>query len=495
MNEPLFFRIVLGLGLISGWARAEPLAESQVVAETLGHNPAYAAQAAQLAQAVASLHSAEARYDPTLTLDAGVTRSKNPSLSVSGTLTSTQTLFSANAALRKQLIGGAQFTFSLGTSWQQAQTPFASNGAGTAISTSTVATTGPGYGLVAKAAVSLPLLRGSGTEVGLAAQREAEGTRTATAATRDRSASELVRDTMTAYWELWYATTAVTIQRQARDTARRQRDEAAARRDTGSAAPADVFSFETSLSQAEELLVQAEADERARAAELGRLLGRRTSTDLTASTEPPAPAALDGDLTAEVLAHSPEIAERRADVDLATVRARTAADSFRPRLDLDAYAQAQGLGNRDAGAAVGQFAGLDAVSLYVGLTYELPLQDRRRQAESERAQQSIVIARQSLESTRQKLIADLDTRQEKASSSRRRIDLAGATLAVARASLLAEQERFRTGSSTPLAVIQAQDQVRAADLRLARARVDLAAAHLGLLHVTGRLLSSVRPTD
>lgn len=498
MNKNLTALLALGLGALTpANARAEALTEADVVSEALARNPAYAATAAQLSSTIAALRSAEARYDPTLTLDAGANRLRNPSLSLtSGTVTSTQSSYSANANLRKQLVGGAQLTFSLGSTWQKVETPFVNNGAGTTtLQTPTVVTTGPGYSLLAKAAVTLPLLRGSGSDVGLAAQREAESARTSAAAARDRGASELIRDTLTAYWELWYASSAVTIQRTARDTARRQRDEAAARRDTGSLAPADVFSLETTLASAEESLAAAEADERARAAEVARLLGRRTSAALEARTEPPAPAPLEGDLTEEVLASSPEMTERRAEVDLAVVRARTAADAYRQRLDLDAYAQAQGLGNRDLGAASGQFAGLEAVSVHVGLTYEIPLRDRRREAENERAQQATLVARHGLESARQRLLADLDTRRERVKSSRRRIELAEATVVVARATLHAEQERFRTGSSTALSVIQAQDQARAAELRLARARVDLASAHVGLLHLTGRLLrSSGHPT-
>ena len=171
MNKTLTALLLLGLGALARPAHAEALAEADVVAEALASNPAYAATAAQLAQSVAALHSAEARYDPALILDAGVTRTRNPSLSLSsGTVTSTQTLYSANANLRKQLVGGAQFTLTLGSTWQKVETPFVNNGAGTTtLQTPTVVTTGPGYSLVAKAAVVLPLLRGAGRDVGLAA--------------------------------------------------------------------------------------------------------------------------------------------------------------------------------------------------------------------------------------------------------------------------------------------------------------------------------------
>ena len=110
--------------------------------------------------------------------------------------------------------------------------------------------------------------------------------------------------------------------------------------------------------------------------------------------------------------------------------------------------------------------------------------------ETDRQQQAIVAARHNLESVRQQLLATLDTQREKHASARRRIELAEATVAVARSSLSAEEARLRTGSSTALAVLVAQDQLRSASLRLARARVDLASSHLALLHLTGRLLGA-----
>lgn len=491
MNKLL---VALGVTLVlaPSSARAEPLSEQSLAGLALAQNPAYAATAAQVAQALASLHSAQARYDSSLTLDAGATRTRTPSLSVAGgVLTSTQLVFNSDAILRKKLVVGTEFTLTVGATWQRIETPFVNNGAGTvSVTTPTLLTTGPGYALLAKAAVVHPLLRGSGRDVGLAAEREARSSRAASIATRERTASELLRDALSAYWELWYADAALTIQRSARDTSKRQRDEAAARRDTGSLAPADVYTFETELAQAEESLVQAETEVRARAAEVARLIGRRSAADLHAEDEPPSPGELEGDLVAEVMAASPELAERRAELTLAEIRARTADDSYRSRLDLDAYAQLQGLGNRDAGAAVSQFTGLDAFSVHVGLTYELPLQDRRRKAEADRAQQSVLAARHALEASTQRLLAQLDSGREKLLGARRRASLAASTVTVARASVTAEEARFRTGSSTPIAVVRAQDQLRSSELRLARARVDLASQHVSLLHLTGRLLRS-----
>jgi outer membrane protein TolC len=64
---------------------------------------------------------------------------------------------------------------------------------------------GPGYGFDLTLTATQSFLRGFGSDVGRAEQRNAEAALAAAEATRDRRATELVRDTLQAYAELWYA--------------------------------------------------------------------------------------------------------------------------------------------------------------------------------------------------------------------------------------------------------------------------------------------------
>lgn len=469
-------------------ANAETLSAREAVAAAYANNPTYAAQAAQLAQTVAQVTSASAQFDPSLILDAGATRSRNPSLAATGGVTtSTADQLSANAMLKKKLVWGTELSASIGTSYQRTRSPFTFGAQANGASTSLLQL-GPGYSFYGKLAVTQPLLRGAGSEIGLAPWREAMASQKVSEVAQDKAASELARDVLNAYWELWYAGSASGIQRSARQTSQQQRDEAAARRDTGSLAPADVLAFETQLATAEESLVQAENDEKARGYELARLLGRQGTEDpLVASGEPPDPSELSGDLQAQALEASDEVRQRRADLELAEIRARTADDNYRSRLDLDAYVQAQGLGNGEPWPGIEQMGGLGAVSAHVGLTYELPLDDRKRKAEAEKARLAVISAQRTLEATQQRVLTDVASGRDKLTTARKRVQLATSTRDAAKAQADAEQARYRTGSSTPLQVVQAQDQLRSAELRLARARVDLAEAHVLLLHLTGRL--------
>lgn len=481
-------------------AGAETLKAKDVLSLAMRRNPQFAAVVSDVAQARAAVASEEARYDPTLVMTLGVTHTQTPNLTNVGVNIGTSDIVQGDATFTKKLSFGTELSASVGVTWTQTAMPLflgmaGSQGTGASASpTPVVLTLGPGYLGSVKLGATQPLLRGAGPTVVLAQLRQAEVQRSAAELTRDRQASTLARDLLTAYWELWYASTAIEVDRIARDTALRQRDEADARRETGSLAPADVLTFETQLATKEETLRQAELERRLRANELARLMGDEDPTGVDVAEEPPSDAELGelgGDLQKRAVEQSPELREQEANVKLAEVKEQAAADSYRSRLDLDAYVQAQGLGNNDIPAALRQLAGLGVLSAHAGLTYELPLSSDRLTAERARAFAATDGARHLRASTRQTLRADVDTAIQKRQVAKDRVRLAERTVDVATRQLEAEQARFASGSGTALEVIQAQDQVQGARLRFARARADLLQAHFSLSHLVGALVPAV----
>ena len=85
------------------------------------------------------------------------------------------------------------------------------------------------HGVVGRAAVIQPLMRGFGTTVGEVGLRSARVSRTIAEKNHRRLTSQLVRDVLGAYWELWFATESVQIEQAALDLAKRQEEEANAR--------------------------------------------------------------------------------------------------------------------------------------------------------------------------------------------------------------------------------------------------------------------------
>jgi len=476
-------------------ATRRPLLEPEVVAAVLADNPTVKAALSDCSSAALEVTAEEARYGAVLAADTTYTRAASPALSPpSSVATSTTDTFETGEELRKHLVWGTDLTLRVDESVQSSRQVLVLPASLTGNSGPLAINTGPGYGGYVKFSVAQPLLRGAGRNVAQADLRAARINQTAAEITRDRTASEVLRDALTAYWESWYSTAAVDIQWRARNTARAQRDDANLRIQTGSLAPADGLTFETQLASREEDVVNAQAELQRRAADLVRLLGHGEQHDPGAvplDATPPTPSELDGDLRKDALAASPDIRSLLAQVELARVQAQTAGDALRPRLDLSGYLEAQGLGYANVGPAFTQMGTLGAVSAYVNLTFELPLDDRRHRAERNRAELAIETAFNKLEQTRQKILADVDTARAAVASARRRVELARQTLAVAKRQLVAEQARYGTGGSTALQVLQAGDAVRSAELRVARAETDLVQNHLVLLHLTGQLIAEV----
>jgi outer membrane protein TolC len=321
--------------------------------------------------------------------------------------------------------------------------------------------------------------------------RQARITRTSTEHTRDRVASEVLRDVLSAYWELWYADSAVAIQVQSQAVAAAQRDDARARSESGSLAPADVLTFDTQVATRDEDLVDAQTTRAQRAHELSRLLGTNEHEGFTGelSDEPLSAQAFARDTTEQrALAQSAQIQEQISAVELARVQQKTADDPQKPRLDLDTNIQTQGLGNRSVSDAANQFIGGNVISGLVTLTYEAPLRDRVRRAEAAKARLATEVAEEQLRQLRQQVLSDVRTALDRGAAGQQKVELAERTSGIAERQLYAEQTRYRSGSSTAVAVLEAEDKVRSAKLRLARARADLAQSALTIEHLTGDLL-------
>ncbi len=184
-------------------------------------------------------------------------------------------------------------------------------------------------------------------------------------------------------------------------------------------------------------------------------------------------------------------ARKQLETELAIVKdqLKIAGDPLRPRLDLDAYVQAQGLGNRRVPPAFEQVGQLDAVSAHVGLTFEMPLTDTRRSSQIQAAQFAAHVAEKQLEENDLAIRSSVASALASRRAAREKLELASRTEKIARAQTEAERARFLAGGSIAITVQQAEDSYRQAQLRVQRARVDLVLADLSLTELRGQLLA------
>jgi outer membrane protein len=184
-------------------------------------------------------------------------------------------------------------------------------------------------------------------------------------------------------------------------------------------------------------------------------------------------------------------ARKQLQTQLAIVKdqLKIAGDPLRPRLDLDAYVQAQGLGNQRVPPAFEQFGQMDAVSAHVGLTFEMPLTDTRRSSQIQAAQLAAHVAEKQLQENELALRSSVASAIAQRRAAREKLELARQTEKIAREQAEAERARFLAGGSIAITVQQAEDSYRQAQLRVQRARIDLVLADIALAELRGQLLT------
>jgi outer membrane protein len=350
------------------------------------------------------------------------------------------------------------------------------------------------YGLAARLSVTQPLLRGAGRTVNEATLRQARAAQEIARLSASKAASALARDTLVAYWELWYAARALEIDGRARDEAVLALEETRAKIQKGAAAPVDALQYETNVATLEETVVAAAAVKRQLAVQLGVLIGRtegaaRLEADPNEAPQEPALSATPDQVLRAALADSPDVRQSAASVAAAEEGARTAGEAMRQRLDLVGWIGAQTLGVDAVSPAFEQLGQGPAYSAYVGLVWELPLGDTRKDAQRASARLGVEIARQQLDATGAQVRADVAVSLDAIDSARQKVALAEQTLEAARKQAEAERQRYALGASIYIVVRDAEEAQRQAELRVVRARVELVEAQVKLDHVTGTLLA------
>jgi outer membrane protein TolC len=453
---------------------AQPIDARTAVRRALTANPSLAAAYLGVAQAGQDVLAEEGRYPYVFQADVGHTRGASPRLLPNDDVTtSTSRSYTVGTALRR--------TFPFGTTAEvRLEGERFENDVG-------LTGFGDGYGATARATVTHPLLRGAGTKVGEAGLRAAQQSRSGANHTRRRAVSELTRDVLFAYWELWYSDESVRIEQAAIELARAQEIQAEEQQSHGALAPADVFVFQTRVASLEETMAATLVQREQRSLELNRLMGvtPTSAPELFASETPiPGDSPSVRDVEVALRTGSVELAELEAQVKLARIRAETAGEASRARLDLEGFVQTYGESQKPLVAA--RRAGeLEWLTVHVGAVFELPLDSSRRTAEKQSALIGVRIAEQNLKAARDGLAADAVLIVRQARAAEERVSLAARTVAVAEKAHEAARARFELGGGIALQVQQAEEELRRARLSLARMRVELVQAQVAMLHLTG----------
>jgi outer membrane protein len=501
MSKWLALLLVLTLPSL---ASAQQMTPTDAIEAALGAYPGYQAAAIQVRRSRDHVRAEEAHYQLVLHLEGNGNLGSQPFLTSSGSFLGmpVQSSLIYPYAERINLIAELQRAFDTGTLIALRTTGYRSFSQSSFGGTANIGTTGPGYGLDVSLTVTQPFLRGFGADVGAADLHAARIDLQAQQAARDRRASELVRDVLQNYAELWYAQQSVGINGASRDLAQRLQTDAEGRVEVGTLAPADVLSFATRVASMEEAVALSEVERRSRALALATLLsgageaarsiGTGTGMDTAVADLPIVSAPpTDSEAVSLAMSRSPQIAQLQAQIEAARQAAQIATQAIMPRLDAQAQVAFHGLGRDDVGAAFQQVGTITAVTALFSLIYETPLEDTRLHAEEERASLAIDAAEATLAEARLTITQQVEVLVQQRQAARRRIELAEGTAEIAHRTVEAAEARVQIGSAQVQQLLDAQEQERAAQLRLARARTDLVVADTTLASLTGRLLDDV----
>lgn len=468
------------------------LLPGQALELAFGLNPSYQAILTNARRAALVLRGEDGRFGPTFTAGIDYARATSTSLSQQqGVLRGESDSVNGQVGINQRFPWGMSVAadLSLVVDRREVVSPIIRE----------PISTGPGYGINLRVVVVQSLMRGFGDEIGLAQEELAELNVETVNLGEKRAASELARDTLNAYWELWYARKAVTLQSEALAVTERNFNEARERVRAGEIAEQSILPIETDLANLAESLLAAQSDVRRRQTALARFIGWPASSmgELAAAIAPPAPVPPPD--RAEILAlaakNTPEVADLRAAAARADIESRLAADRARPRLDATAWMSLNGLGDRDPGAALAMWAGFEAVTVFVGLDYELPLD--RTFLDSEAGARRLVAeeARQQLARQEQLLAASAVDAHESWSVATERVGFARRTADIAARSAAAQKTRLDAGAATVLEWLTAEQQARNALLRVERLTADVAIAATTAQHIMGTLLAEAVVLD
>jgi outer membrane protein len=484
-------------------APARALSEQDAVVTAVVNNPTLHVALLRASQSRLNVTAEDALYTPIFDANAGYTRARTPSLSgVDDVRVGSNDTFDLGVGLTKPLATGTVLSATVSgrrslrlSTFEELNVDAAGELLMDGSSRLVEVSSGPGYSVVGRLGVSQPLLRGAGRELGQSSLRQAKLNLTASELAAQEAASSLLSQVVAAYWEVWYAHETVRINEASLELAKVQETQAQQQVASGALAPASALPYATRVAELEEAVLGARTDQRQRELALAQLLGQPSgvAVSLTAvdtprplsSAEPLEARAID-----DALRNSYQQKQLETQLALAKEQLKTVGDPLRPRLDVDAYVQAEGLGNRRVPPAFEQLGKLQAVSAHVGLTFEMPLSDTRRNAQIEASRLSSHIAQQQLVENEVAIRSSVAAALTRLRAARQKAELSTRTEKVARQQAEAERARFQAGSSIAISVQEAEDSLRQAQLRAQRARVDVMLAENELSELRGQLLPS-----
>lgn len=372
------------------------------------------------------------------------------------------------------------------------------------------------YALVPTLTLTHPLLRGAGLKVNRADIDRARIAVTQAEAARQLSAETMVRDIVSAYWDLLFAHRDLENKRRSVELARSQLERTQALVAAGRLSPVDAKAVEQALAARESDVINAENALLGESLDLRTLMGESLADQDTLgvlpTTDPlvkPRPVDVKSELDT-ALSNNPQVRQLQLGIESRRIDELVAANQRLPQLDVSGSFTPQGrsvtsvpdASTGDPGAQgswpeafrnifsedVAQEGLLADWSVTGQITLTWDVQNRAPKARHEAALLQIEKAELQLQQTRQQVASGVIRAANGLRTAAKVMDVAEISLDLAKQNLEAEQARFEVGRSTNYDVLQRLDQVDLAAAQALNAQINYLKALVQLQALNGEIL-------
>jgi outer membrane protein len=467
-------------------ATTAPISLRATLAQAIDGNPDLLRARAAIDTATAGIVSAEGAFDVVLSGDATVARRATPPVTSFDAIIGDSRTLTVDLGLSRALESGGSLSLAAQEVALQSRSPSLCGGAGETLCRT--------YSSNLSLTFTQPLLRGFGSQITLLNLREGRIQNDLQLLNRQATAALVVRDVVTAYWELAYAADDLEIRHAAVRLAEEQRKATQIQVDVGRLGQAELAAVDRAIADRLQEVVIAEQASIGRGLDIERLVGHAVPADFTppvAAEHAQPGAAVEFNARAETehaLAASPQLKALRAGQQISELELWRANALLRPRLDFTATLTSVGKTRDDLGQSWGQVGRFDTPNGSAGVVFQWPLQNRSARGAELAASAAEDLARvnaHDLELGIRDSVVRLGAAMRAAA---RRGELARDAVKYAEINLEAERARFGVGQSTNNDVLLRQQELKTAQIQIARAATDLIIAEVDLAAVTADIL-------
>lgn len=392
---------------------------------------------------------------------------------------------SLEGSIGRRIFTGGTVGVTVGSDWERSVRT-------SEVSGMTITQRQAGYTEAITATFSQPLLRGRGRAQTLAGVRAAQIDRDAVTLAADAAMIGVVRELVLAYFDLAQAERELEIVRGSLALTRERLRVTQAGIAAGGTARAETIAVEQAIATREEEILADESTITTRSIALRRLAGMPIGPGqlvLATQIELAIPARTwdVGALLGAAVRNSPELARLRALEAGASIEVEVTENGVLPSLDLALSVGPSGTDD-DPGSATVNLVTVDDFTAAASLTYRTSIGQGAAKAVARQARARRESVRVTADDVRAQIAQSITLATLGAITAERRFAIATRAIGLAEQNLAAEQARLSSGKSRNVDVLQRQDELRAAQLRAARAILDWHRAATAIDALTGDLL-------